>query len=210
MNAKKQSRQLLRIGLYLNNCLKVSGTLSCYRFHWCGHVHPAEGKPGELFAEHFSILYIGWFFKYFYSGLLFILLEEFNAKIKVALKNIISITMTKMKMIMTKMRILSMIAVLTMTNMWPRRPWWRRSCQRCGSRARSRSGTPPGRPLGMTNAYCLEQPVRLRQYHHHGHNRNHHYDYYNHYVIEKDNPREGPPLHRLRHFNSQNRHWQSL
>merc|ERR1711936_566496 len=26
---------------------------------------------------------------------------------------------------------------------------------RCGSRARSRSGTPPGRPLGMTNAYCL-------------------------------------------------------
>jgi len=31
---------------------------------------------------------------------------------------------------------------------------------RCGSRARSRSGTPPGRPLGMTNAYCLEQPKK--------------------------------------------------
>ena len=112
------------------------------------------------------------------------------------------IKMTKMKMIMTKMRILTMTAIMTMTNILPRRPWWRWSCQRCGSRARSRSGTPPGRPLGMANAYCLEQPVRLCQFHH--------YDYYNHYVLEKDNPRKRPPLHRLRHFNSQNRHWQSL
>ena len=33
------------------------------------------------------------------------------------IKNIISITMTKMKMIMTKMRILTKIAIMTMTNM---------------------------------------------------------------------------------------------
>ena len=45
----------------------------------------------------------------------------------------------------------------------------------------------------MTNAYCLEQPVRLRQYHHHGHNRNHHYDYYNHFEYRKRQSTRGTP-----------------